>query len=277
MLTQIITPEILDWIATQARAGHPQQAVLDAMRASGWKESVATAAVARARAGRLPDDAPGVAVPEPDAKDTKCVFETSDRQVPVLMSVRLPRIMVFGSLLSTDECDELMELAQPALKRSTTVDNWNGGSEVTDYRNSDGTYFGRGAHPLLVKLESRIAQLLGWPVEKGEGIQVLRYGPGGEYRPHHDYFDPTIPGSAAMLPRGGQRVATLIMYLRSPEQGGATIFPETRFQVAPVKGNAVFFSYDRAHQKTLTLHGGAPVLAGEKWIATKWLREEIFT
>ncbi len=27
---------------------------------------------------------------------------------------------------------------------------------------------------------------------------------------------------------------------------------------------------------TQTLHGGAPVIAGEKWIATKWLREREF-
>jgi prolyl 4-hydroxylase len=43
-----------------------------------------------------------------------------------------------------------------------------------------------------------------------------------------------------------------------------------------VRGNAVFFSYVRAHVSTKTLHGGAPVLAGEKWVATKWLREGEF-
>jgi len=47
-------------------------------------------------------------------------------------------------------------------------------------------------------------------------------------------------------------------------------------EVAPQRGNAVFFSYERPHPSTQTLHGGAPVLAGEKWIATKWLRERIF-
>ena len=47
-------------------------------------------------------------------------------------------------------------------------------------------------------------------------------------------------------------------------------------EVAPIKGNAVFFSYDRPHPVTRTLHGGAPVIAGEKWVATKWLREGRF-
>ena len=62
------------------------------------------------------------------------------------------------------------------------------------------------------------------------------------------------------------------MYLNTPEAGGETTFPDVRFDVAPIKGNAVFFSYDRPHEMTGTRHGGAPVLAGEKWVATKWMR-----
>jgi prolyl 4-hydroxylase len=105
---------------------------------------------------------------------------------------------------------------------------------------------------------------------------VLHYRPGAEYKPHYDYFDPAQPGTSTILKRGGQRVATLVMYLNSPRRGGATTFPDVGLEVAPVKGNAVFFSYDRAHPVTRTLHGGAPVLEGEKWVATKWLRQGRF-
>ena len=55
-----------------------------------------------------------------------------------------------------------------------------------------------------------------------------------------------------------------------------TTRPELGLEVAPIKGNAVFFSYNRPHPSTRTLHGGAPVLAGEKWVATKWMRERPF-
>ena len=81
---------------------------------------------------------------------------------------------------------------------------------------------------------------------------------------------------AVALMKSGQRVATLVMYLNEPAQGGGTTFPDVNFEVAPQRGNAVFFSYDRPHPSTRSLHGGAPVLAGEKWIATKWLREREF-
>src|SRR5260221_463913 len=79
-----------------------------------------------------------------------------------------------------------------------------------------------------------------------------------------------------MLKRGGQRVASLVCYLNTPTSGGQTIFPDVQLDVAPIRGNAVFFSYDRPHPVTRTLHGGAPVIAGEKWVATKWLREGRF-
>ena len=121
-----------------------------------------------------------------------------------------------------------------------------------------------------------MADLMGWPVENGEGLQVLRYRPGAQYTPHYDYFDPTHAGSVTNLLRGGQRVASLVCYLNTPTKGGATVFPELQLEVAPVKGNAVFFSYDRPHPVSRSLHGGAPVVEGEKWVATKWVREGRF-
>ena len=151
-----------------------------------------------------------------------------------------------------------------------------GGNEVNPARTSECMFFGRGESPLCERIEARIAALLSWPVVNGEGLQVLHYQPGAEYRPHHDYFDPAQPGMAAVLRRGGQRVGTLLIYLNTPLQGGATVFPDVALEVMPVKGHAVFFSYDRAHAVTRTLHGGAPVIAGEKWVATKWLREGEF-
>jgi prolyl 4-hydroxylase len=143
-------------------------------------------------------------------------------------------------------------------------------------RTSDGMFFERGENDIVARIEQRIAALLRWPVEFGEGLQVLRYAPGAQYRPHYDYFDPGEPGTPTILKRGGQRVATLVMYLQEPEQGGATTFPDVGLEVAPKRGTGVFFSYERPDPATRTLHGGAPVLAGEKWVATKWLREREF-
>jgi prolyl 4-hydroxylase len=137
-------------------------------------------------------------------------------------------------------------------------------------------FFQRAETPLVAAVEARIARLLQWPVEHGESLQVLRYPPSAQYLPHYDYFDPAQPGTARLLKRGGQRVATLIMYLHEPEGGGATVFPDIGLSITPKRGNAVFFSYAAPEASTLTLHGGEPVTVGEKWIATKWLRQSVF-
>lgn len=279
---QQITPELRDWIVQQTQAGQPPEAVLDAMRASGWDEDVALDALeqtlreflaSRATAQALP---PPMAVPEPDLDGSPSTLDAGDRQVSVLAAMRSPRVVVFGGLLSDEECDEMVALARQRLTRSETLDNATGGTEVHAARTSDGMFFNRGEFELCLRIERRIARLVRWPFENGEGLQVLRYRPGAEYRPHHDYFDPVHPGSQAVLKRGGQRVGTVVMYLNMPAKGGATTFPDAALEIAPIKGNAVFFSYERPHPSTRTLHGGAPVIEGEKWVATKWLRESRF-
>lgn len=204
------------------------------------------------------------------------LIDVGDRQVQVLLSMSRPRVVVFGGFLSDDECDALVAAARPRMARSLTVETHTGGEAVNEDRTSQGMFFRRAENEVVARVEARIARLLHWPVENGEGVQVLHYRPGAEYKPHYDYFDPQAPGTATILRRGGQRVATLVMYLNNPEQGGGTTFPDVGLEVSPQKGNAVFFGYDRPHPSTQTLHGGAPVVAGEKWVATKWLRQSEF-
>lgn len=281
-VAQTITDDLRRWIVEQAESGCRPADVLEAMKASGWEESVAIAALEqtlRQRLAQLDEEElpPPTPVPQPALEGAHPIVQVGDREVRVLSTMKLPRVVVFGGLLSDDECDALIALSRPRLVRSETVDNATGGSEVNAARTSDGMFFERGETPLIERIERRIAELVRWPLENGEGLQILRYRPGAEYRPHHDYFDPVHPGTARILQRGGQRVGTIVMYLNTPEGGGATTFPEVGLEVAPVRGNAVFFSYDRAHPATKTLHGGAPVLAGEKWVATKWLRQGVFT
>ena len=275
---QIVTPELRDWIVAQAAAGHSPEIVLEAMKASGWEEGVARVALGdtlRAKAGGKVE-APARPMPGRAIDATRPRLSAGDRDVAVLVAMSHPRVVVFGDLLSPEECAELIELARKRLSRSETVATRTGASEINAARTSDGMFFQPGEFPVCARLEARLAKLLDWPLENGEGLQILRYRPGAEYKPHYDYFDPAEPGTPAILKRGGQRLASIVCYLNTPEGGGATIFPEAGVEVAPVRGNAVFFSYDRPDPATRTLHGGAPVTTGEKWVATKWMREGRF-
>jgi prolyl 4-hydroxylase len=282
MSDQPITPELRQWIIDQATAGQPPEAVLKSMLASGWREEIALTALEETLRGFLGEQAKAaglpvpIVVPEPLAGEASAALWAGDREVHVLASLRNPRVIVFGGLLADDECDEMIALARERLVRSETVQTATGASEVNEARTSEGMFFNRGENPLCARIEARMAALLDWPLENGEGLQILRYRPGAEYKPHYDYFDPAHTGTPSILKRGGQRVASLVCYLNTPAKGGATVFPDVNLDVAPIKGNAVFFSYDRPHPVTRSLHGGAPVIEGEKWVATKWVREGRF-
>ena len=168
----------------------------------------------------------------------------------------------------------MVRLAKPKLTRSTVVNAATGAYDVHEARTSRGAHFERGENELVRRIEARIADLTSLPIENGEPIQILHYMPGAEYKPHFDYFDPKLAGNEKVLAMGGQRIATLIMYLNDVESGGSTIFPDIGLDVLPHKGNAVFFAYssERGELDARTLHGGSPVASGEKWIATKWIR-----
>ena len=279
---QQVTPQLRQWIVEQAQAGHSAESVVKAMLASGWSEDVAVDAMEETLRAHVESQAvarglpPAVRVPEPQLDESPLYIDAGDRRVAVLQTMADPRVVVFGGVLSDEECEQLIALARPRLARSLTVATKTGGEEVNADRTSNGMFFQRGETELVRRIERRLAALVNWPEENGEGLQILHYGPGAEYKPHYDYFDPAEPGTPTILKRGGQRVGTIVMYLAEPDKGGGTVFPDAHLEVAPKRGNAVFFSYERPHPSTRTLHGGSPVLSGEKWIATKWMRERRF-
>lgn len=205
-------------------------------------------------------------------------LQTSDRAIEMLFVIASPRVVLFGNLLSDEECDALISLSRDKVERSSVVNASTGAYDIHPHRTSAGTYFQRGENALLQRIESRIAELVDCPLEQGEPIQVLHYQAGGEYKPHFDYFEPAHPGNQEVLSLGGQRIATLIMYLNDVALGGSTVFPEIGLDVLPRKGHAVYFAYcdDDGKLDTRTLHGGSPVSEGEKWIATKWFRQRAY-
>jgi len=198
-----------------------------------------------------------------------------DREVSIRFSLADPNVALLDNLLSPDECTRLIRSAAGKLQRSEVVDRASGAMAISGVRTSEGTHFGIGENEVVDRLERRIAALTGTRVEQGEPLQVLHYRPGGEYLAHHDYFDPADPGSAAHLRVGGQRVVTVVVYLADVERGGETVFPGIGLSIRPRAGSAAYFEYFNGQGlvDSRCLHAGAPVSRGEKWIATKWLRQ----
>ncbi|MFT3790647.1 MAG: 2OG-Fe(II) oxygenase [Rudaea sp.] len=278
-----VSADAKQWILNRMLAGAGSDQVVAELMAAGWQRKAATDALAvvvaenpRARVAVAANDTPAEGMPEPGIAQMPLSLDAGDREVQVLIEMKSPRVVVFGNLLGADECAALIEAAKPRMARSETVNRQTGEYQIDVARTSRGMFFQRGESELHLRIENRIAKLLNWPAENGEGLQVLHYQPGAEYEPHYDYFDPADPGTPALTRRGGQRVASLIIYLNTPSNGGATTFPDVGLSVLPQCGNAVFFSYPQPQPSTKTLHAGAPVVAGEKWIATKWLRQRVF-
>jgi prolyl 4-hydroxylase len=269
-----ISPELREWILATTRAGHGVPDVLRLMKENGYDPRQSRSIVAEVL--KLPLAAllasadkvapPGLRTKHPEAPEVTI----NDHTIHVSLSVDMPALRVLEGILTEQECTELIALAQPRLQRALTVDS-DGRNQVDHRRTSEGMFFTLNELPLIGRIEQRLAALLGVPVNHGEGLQILHYLPGQEYEPHYDWFDPELPSFGPVTAVGGQRIASVVMYLNTPEQGGGTAFPELGLTVTARRGSAVYFAYEGGDHSSL--HTGLPVLRGEKWIATKWLRE----
>lgn len=185
-----------------------------------------------------------------------------------------PTVVRIDGLLSEEECQFLIALARPLLKRSAVHDPSSGDPAALPVRtSSDAAFDVMHEDALLRLLILRMARAAGLEPAHGEPLIVLNYQPGEAYRPHRDYLAPSA--LAASRPEAGQRHATVCAYLNTVESGGGTSFPELGLQSPAVAGAAVVFDNLRpdGSPEPRSLHAGDPVVSGEKWLATLWLRE----
>jgi prolyl 4-hydroxylase len=184
-------------------------------------------------------------------------------------------IFTVDAFLSADECSQLIALAKGRLKPSSVVDSGSGVDGRNDrVRVSESVVTFKGENSLVSDVERKISVVAGCPVSHLENLQLTRYGPGGFYVPHDDFFEFSNPAASQILKRGGQRVATFVIYLNTPLMGGTTDFPRLGVEVQPEEGKALFFTYPNM-DRTL-FHGGSKVVAGEKWILVTWVRQSRF-
>ncbi|MED6111810.1 hypothetical protein PIB30_055731 [Stylosanthes scabra] len=199
-----------------------------------------------------------------------------------------PRAFIYHNFLTKAECEYLISIAKPNMHKSSVVDSTTGKSKDSRVRTSSGTFLARGRDKIVRNIEKRIADYTFIPVEHGEGLQVLHYEVGQKYEPHFDYFLDEFNTK-----NGGQRIATVLMYLSDVEEGGETVFPAAKgnissvpwwnelsecgkkgLSIKPKRGDALLF-WSMKPDATLdpsSLHGGCPVIKGDKWSCTKWMR-----
>ncbi|KAH0940627.1 hypothetical protein HID58_000264 [Brassica napus] len=175
---------------------------------------------------------------------------------PEVISMK-PRAFLYHNFLKNEECEHLISLAKPYMRRSL-VSGYGGGKQ-SSARTSTGSFISRGHDKIVEEIERRISEFTFLPVENGEGLQVIHYEVGQKFDPHFD---------------GLGRIATFLMYLSDVNKGGETDFPNSSggLSVSPKKGDAVLFWNNRpdGSQDPSSFHSGRPVIKGNKWAATKW-------
>lgn len=271
--TNQIPGALMDWIIKTLNSGVNPEAIVDAMIRKGYDARLSYTTLFRI-VGNKPIESPGVQAPyeyeQPEIDKKGHVIKTSDRIVKVLSKIEQPYILHMENFLSEEECDALIQQSKDRLKPSTVIDPKTGEEKAATGRTSKGMYFTLGENELITKIENRIAEITEYPRGNGEGLQVLNYGIGEEYKRHFDYF----PSNKVDPAKGGQRVGTFLMYLNDVESGGETVFPKAGVSIVPKKGSAVYFQYGNSKGQVdkMSLHSSIPVAEGEKWVATKWIR-----
>ncbi|XP_032834595.2 prolyl 4-hydroxylase subunit alpha-1-like [Petromyzon marinus] len=185
-----------------------------------------------------------------------------------------PLIVRYHGVVSDQEIHLIKELAKPRLQRATVHDPQTGELTVAHYRVSKSAWLRSEHHPLVQRLNERVADITGLNMDTAEELQVANYGMGGQYDPHFDFGRKEEPDAFKELGTGN-RMATFLIYMSDVPAGGATVFPDVGAAIWPIKGTAVFWFNLLASGEGdySTRHAACPVLVGSKWVSNKWIHE----
>ncbi|KAJ9463638.1 Prolyl 4-hydroxylase 2 [Diplonema papillatum] len=219
--------------------------------------------------------------------------------IPFFILSHEPRTYYFPKFMSDKEADDIRKAASRKLTRSSVVPTkGRQTSGIDDVRTSSGCWLDNRV-PSVEEVRLRVLDITGFQKNQTEMLQVLKYEIGQKYISHLDYFTPHGARTKAeedelwalKWNNNWNRAATFFLYLETTEAGGATVLPRANggptvynmsdctrgLRVYPTKGAAVLF-YDMKPDKTqdpFSLHGGCPVIKGEKWAAPQWLHVKV--
>lgn len=173
---------------------------------------------------------------------------------------RHPRIV--RKVVTEEECEYIKKSALPKLTPSTLGCDY----AIDQKQRQSETAFLSLDDPKIRDIALRFVKEE--DLEKCEELQVVRYKPGGFFNPHQD----------ADCKQENKRKYTVIISLNDDYEGGYTDFPVLDRSYRLVKCDALMFdaldTWDRITPHAL--HGGTPVISGEKWICNLWIHQSRF-
>ena len=194
---------------------------------------------------------------------------------------RNPDIILIENFLTEEECDYIIKLGEPHIKKSEVCGK--NGSRPDKSRTSMTAHIGkkflRGDNPdkVLLNVLEKASQYGGLPSKNIEPIQLVRYEPGQYFKPHYDYLDKKLPIYKSNIERNGQRQLTFFVYLTDVDDdaGGKTYFPKLKKHFSANKGGAIFWNnMVDGVEDPRTLHSGTELKKGIKYGLNIWVRNK---
>jgi prolyl 4-hydroxylase len=177
-----------------------------------------------------------------------------------------PYIAIYPGLFSPAECKYLAVLGTPWLGKASVLDLEGTGRLDEEVRDAESCSIPHLAEDLVVhSITSCMAAATGTPWINGEPLNILKYKPGQQYKPHHD-------GTGA--DNISVRQLTALIWLNDRFEGGETDFPKINVRVRGSVGDMLVFSnVDRNGAiDGRMIHAGLPVTEGVKWMASRWIQ-----
>jgi prolyl 4-hydroxylase len=197
-----------------------------------------------------------------------------------------PPVIAIDHFLTPDECLNVEHVAMPP---SSTPKHTEGEYHNEAVRVNSATFSPLAQskrtstswfcyYSQVPTLLAKAHHVLGILFPQMEEPQIVRYKTGEEFSWHYD----EVP--TQQLGNGGQRLATLLVYLNTVERGGGTVFRDLRtpdgslLTMQPVQGSALMFfpAYADGRPDDRTLHKGE-MAADEKRIVQMWIHERPYT
>lgn len=188
-----------------------------------------------------------------------------------------PIVYLVEHFLSDDEIAHIRNAGEHLLAQALVTGPAEG--VVSKGRTGRNCWIPHSHDSVIAGVCERTSVLVGQPLDNAESLQLIHYGSSQEYAPHFDAWEADSEAGMRCMKRGGQRLVTCLFYLNDVPAGGGTTFPKLKLEVSARKGSLLVFHnclLGSTVRHPHSLHGGMPVLEGEKWACNLWFRERSY-
>ncbi|XP_065202588.1 prolyl 4-hydroxylase subunit alpha-2-like isoform X2 [Planococcus citri] len=184
-----------------------------------------------------------------------------------------PKVLLYRDIVYDSEIETIKAEVEGGKHMHVSQTIGTDGSDISkgfSFRISETAFIDNQQESFLPQLRQRMEDISDLSIKSSEWWQVLNYAPGGFYILHSDY----LHENSSDVIEQGNRMSTMLFYFNDVPLGGETVFPRIGVSVKPTKGLGLVWSnvHPNGSENELLEHTACPVIKGEKWGFTQWMR-----